>query len=129
MLAPQNQQFTVLDSIESTQSAWYDEIDSAIRRSDIIPGDYEYTSATSYGKLVKKGLDPNSEEFKEQIETELLKELSKYGIDKSIVSLSGWDKVCMFSLVYRSVMLIFGFLGIGLGLAIVTSGKVKSDLD
>lgn len=49
MLAPQNQQFTVLDSIESTQSAWYDEIDSAIRRSDIIPGDYEYTSATSYG--------------------------------------------------------------------------------
>lgn len=49
MLAPQNTQFTVLDSIESTQSAWYDEIDSAIRRSDIIPGDYEYTSATSYG--------------------------------------------------------------------------------
>jgi len=49
MLSPQNQQFTVLDSIESTQSAWYDEIDSAIRRSDIIPGDYEYTSATSYG--------------------------------------------------------------------------------
>lgn len=49
MLAPQNQQFTVLDSIESTQTAWYDEIDMAIRRSDIIPGDYEYTSATSYG--------------------------------------------------------------------------------
>ena len=49
MLAPQNQQFTVLDSIESTQSAWYEEIDSAIRRSDVIPGDYEYTSATSYG--------------------------------------------------------------------------------
>ena len=35
----------------------------------------------------------------------------------------------MFSLAYRSVMLIFGFLGIGLGLAIVTSGNVKSDLD
>ncbi|WP_405289849.1 hypothetical protein [Methanobrevibacter sp.] len=49
MLAPQNKEFTVLDSIESTQSAWYDEIDSAIKRSDIIPGDYEYTSATSYG--------------------------------------------------------------------------------
>ena len=49
MLAPQNQQFTVLDSIESTQSAWFNEIDEAIRRSDIIPGDYEYTSATSYG--------------------------------------------------------------------------------
>ena len=49
MLAPQNQQFTILDSIESTQTAWYDEIDMAIKRSDIIPGDYEYTSATSYG--------------------------------------------------------------------------------
>ena len=49
MLAPQNTQFTVLDSIESTQTAWYDEIDMAIKRSDIIPGDYEYTSATSYG--------------------------------------------------------------------------------
>ena len=81
------------------------------------------------GKLVKKGMDPESQEFREKIETELLKELSKYGIDKSVVSLSWWDKVCMFSLVYRSVMLIFGFLGIGLGLAIVTSGKVKSDLD
>ena len=51
MLAPANQQFTVLDSIESTQTAWYDEIDSAIRRSDIIPGDYEYTNATSYGNV------------------------------------------------------------------------------
>ena len=34
MLAPQNQQFTVLDSIESTQTAWYDEIDMAIANSD-----------------------------------------------------------------------------------------------
>ena len=53
MLAPQNTEFTVLDSIESTQTAWYDEIDAAIRRSDIIPGDYEYTSATSYGNVGK----------------------------------------------------------------------------
>jgi len=81
------------------------------------------------GKLLKKGMDQDSEEFQEKVETELLKELSKYGIDKSVVSLGWWDKVCMFSLVYRSVMLIFGFLGIGLGLAIVTSGGVKSDLD
>lgn len=81
------------------------------------------------GKLLKKGMDQDSGEFQEKVETELLKELSKYGIDKSVVSLGWWDKVCMFSLVYRSVMLIFGFLGIGLGLAIVTSGGVKSDLD
>ena len=74
-------------------------------------------------------MDQNAPDFDAQLETELLKELAPYGIDKSVVALSWWDKVCMFSLVYRSVMLIFGFLGIGLGLAIVTSGGVKSDLD
>ena len=81
------------------------------------------------GKLIKDGLDQNAPDFDEQVETELLKELKPYGIDKAMVSLSSWDKVCMFSLTYRSVMLIFGFLGIGLGLAIDTSGNVKSDLD
>ena len=81
------------------------------------------------GKLVKAGSDPNAEGFAAELETELLKELKPYGISKSMVSMNWWDKVCMFSLVYRSVMLIFGFLGIGLGLAIVTSGTAKSDLD
>ena len=81
------------------------------------------------GKLVKDGLDPAAEGFDAELETELLKELKPYGINKSMVALNWWDKVCLFSLVYRSVMLIFGFLGIGLGLAIVTSGTVKSDLD
>ena len=81
------------------------------------------------GKLIKDGADQYASDFGEKLETELLKELQPYGIDKSVVSLSWWDKVCMFSLVYRSVMLIFGFLGIGLGLAIVTSGGYKSDLD
>ena len=81
------------------------------------------------GKLIKGGADPDSTEFAEKLEAELLKELAPYGLDKSVVALSWWDKICMFSLVYRAVMLIFGFLGIGLGLAIVTSGNVKSDLD
>lgn len=81
------------------------------------------------GKLIKDGADQFAPDFSEKLETELLKELQPYGLDKSVVSLSWWDKVCMFSLVYRSVMLIFGFLGIGLGLAIVTSGGYKSDLD
>ena len=80
-------------------------------------------------KLIKDGLDQDAPEFSEQVEAALLKELQPYCIDKSIVSLSTWDKICMFSLTYRSLMLIFGFLGIGLGLAIVTSGNVKSDLD
>ena len=81
------------------------------------------------GKLIKDGLDQNAPDFGDQVETALLEELQPYGIDQSIVSLSTWDKICMFSLTYRSLMLIFGFLGIGLGLAIVTSGNVKSDLD
>ena len=80
-------------------------------------------------KLVKGGLDPEEEGFAEKLETELLKELKPYGINKAMVALNWWDKVCLFSLVYRSLMLIFGFLGIGLGLAIVTSGTAKSDLD
>ena len=81
------------------------------------------------GKLIKDGLDQDAPEFGDQVATALLEELQPYGIDRSIVSLSTWDKICMFSLTYRSLMLIFGFLGIGLGLAIVTSGNVKSDLD
>ena len=81
------------------------------------------------GKLIKDGLDQDAPDFAQQVETSLLEELQPYGIDKALVSLSTWDKICMFSLTYRSLMLIFGFLGIGLGLAIVTSGNVKSDLD
>jgi len=81
------------------------------------------------GKLIKDGLDQDAPDFGEKVEEALLKELQPYGIGKDMVSLSTWDKICMFSLTYRSLMLIFGFLGIGLGLAIVTSGNVKSDLD
>ena len=79
------------------------------------------------GKLIKDGLDQEAPDFGAQVEAALLEELKPYGIDKSFVALSTWDKICMFSLTYRSLMLIFGFLGIGLGLAIVTSGSVKSD--
>ena len=96
-----------------------------IRVMDEIRDRYE----KARGKLTKKGMDPEAEGFDEELETQLLKELAPYGISKSMVALSWWDKVCVFSLVYRSVMLIFGFLGIGLGLAIVTSGSAKSDLD
>jgi hypothetical protein len=63
------------------------------------------------------------------VEESILKIAAPYGINKEIVQLSWWDRICLYSLVYRSVLLIFGFLGIGLGLAIVTSGSVKSDMD
>ena len=80
------------------------------------------------GKVLKK-MAEDSPEFGEQVEENLLKKLAPYGIDKSLVQMSWWDRVCMYALVYRSALLIFGFLGIGLGLAIVTSGNVKSDMD
>ena len=80
-------------------------------------------------KLIKKGVDQNSPEFDAQVEEKLLGTLAPYGINKELVQINWWDRICLYALVYRSVLLIFGFLGIGLGLAIVTSGGYKSDLD
>lgn len=80
-------------------------------------------------KVIKKGVAEDSPEFAEMVEESILKIAAPYGINKEIVQLSWWDRICLYSLVYRSVLLIFGFLGIGLGLAIVTSGSVKSDMD
>ena len=80
-------------------------------------------------KIIKKGIAEDSPEFDEQVEARMLEIAEPYGINKEIVELNWWDTICLYSLVYRSVLLIFGFLGIGLGLAIVTSGNVKSDMD
>ena len=80
--------------------------------------------------VLKKGeVTEDDPEFEKQVEAKLLEKLKPYGINKEIVSIGWWDKICMYALVYRSVLLIFGFLGIGLGLAIVTSGSYKSDMD
>lgn len=51
MIAPQNQTPTVIDSMQGSQTDWYNSVDDAIRVSEIIPGQYEYTTATSYGQV------------------------------------------------------------------------------
>ena len=80
-------------------------------------------------ELVKGGMKEGSEELKEKIEADFVKDVTSYGLYSDVTHLSTWEKFCMFSITWRSVMLIFGFLGLGLGLAILSSGTAKSDLD
>lgn len=51
MLASQNQTPTVFDSLQGNQTDWYNAVDEAIRLSEIVPGEYEYSTATSYGQV------------------------------------------------------------------------------
>ena len=53
MFAPQNQQPNVIDSMSGSMEDWYSAIDDAIKKSEVIPGNYEYTVATSYGQVGK----------------------------------------------------------------------------
>jgi hypothetical protein len=49
MISPQNQSPNVIDSLDGTLSEWYNSIDGALRASEVIPGEYEYTVNVSYG--------------------------------------------------------------------------------
>ena len=51
MFAPQNQQPNVIDAVSGNLEDWYDAVDESIKLSEIIPGHYEYTTATSYGNV------------------------------------------------------------------------------
>lgn len=51
MFAPQNQQPTVIDAMTGTLQDWYDAVDVALKTSEIIPGNYEYSTAISYGSV------------------------------------------------------------------------------
>mgnify|MGYP001082623571 CR=1 FL=1 len=51
MFAPQNQQPNVIDSMTGSMEEWYNAVDEAVRKSEVIPGNYEYTVATSYGNV------------------------------------------------------------------------------
>ena len=51
MFAPQNQQPNVIDSMSGSMEDWYNAVDEAIKKSEVIPGNYEYTVATSYGNV------------------------------------------------------------------------------
>ena len=51
MFAPQNQTPSTIDAISGSLTEWYNQVDDAIKVSEIIPGNYEYTTATSYGNV------------------------------------------------------------------------------
>ena len=53
MFAPQNQQPNVIDSMTGSMEEWYNAVDEAVKKSEVIPGNYEYTVATSYGNVGK----------------------------------------------------------------------------
>ena len=51
MFAPQNQQPDIIDAWSGTLQDWYESIDNALSISEIIPGNYDYSTATSYGNV------------------------------------------------------------------------------
>ena len=53
MFAVQNQQPNIIDSLSGSMEDWYNAVDEAIKKSEVIPGNYEYTVATSYGQVGK----------------------------------------------------------------------------
>ncbi|QUC66866.1 hypothetical protein [Aristaeella hokkaidonensis] len=80
-------------------------------------------------KMVGEGWDRSDPAYNDALEKRYVEEITSYGIYRNLTSLSAWEKFCMFAITYRSVMLIFGFLGVGLGLAIASSSNYESDLD
>ena len=51
MFAPQNQQPNVIEAMSGSMEDWYNAVDEAVKKSEVIPGNYEYTVATSYGNV------------------------------------------------------------------------------
>lgn len=51
MLSAQNQEATVIDALAGSVSQWYADVDSAMKKSDVVPGTYEYTITPSYGNV------------------------------------------------------------------------------
>ena len=61
MFAAQNQEPSIIDALSSNITDWYNAIDEGLRKSDIIPGTYEYTTHPSYGNVgqLQEGADTN----------------------------------------------------------------------
>ena len=53
MFAPQNQQPNVIDVLNGSMEEWNEAVDEAAKKSDVIPDNYEYTVAISYGNVGK----------------------------------------------------------------------------
>ena len=61
MFAVQNQEPSIIDALGSNITDWYNAIDEGLRKSDIVPGTYEYTHHPSYGNVgqLQEGADTN----------------------------------------------------------------------
>ena len=79
--------------------------------------------------MVDEGLKRFSPEYEAELEKRYVEDITSYGIYRNITNLTIWEKFCVFAMTWRSMMLIFGFLGMGLGTAIASSDTAKSDLD
>ena len=82
MFAAQNQEPSILDALGSNVTDWYNAIDEGLRKSDIIPGTYEYTNHPSYG---------NVGQLQEGAETNLDIQLNRFcvaSIDNSYITLT-----------------------------------------
>ena len=80
-------------------------------------------------QMVGEGLKRFTPEYNAELEKRFVEDMTSYGIYKNLTSLTLWERFCMFAVTYRSLMLIFGFLGMGLGVAIASSSNFESDLD
>ena len=49
MLAPQNNTNDITDTLSGSLTTWYQNVDSALKASECVPGYYEYAQAPSYG--------------------------------------------------------------------------------
>ena len=49
MLAPQNETSDITDTLSGSLTTWYQNVDSALKSSECVPGYYEYAQAPSYG--------------------------------------------------------------------------------
>ena len=68
-------------------------------------------------------------EFEADLEEKFVENITSYGVYRDVTHLTLWEKMCLVAIAFRSVMLVFGFLGTGLGIAIASSGTFNSDLE
>ena len=81
MFAAQNQEPTVLDAMGGNVQQWYADCDAAMRKSDVVPGTYEYTITPSYGNVGQ--IQENASTYVDVTSTRF----SLVSIDNSFISL------------------------------------------
>lgn len=102
-----------------------DTLTGRLRTLEALTTKYEAMEA----EMVRAGGKRFTPEFETELNEKFVEEAASYGVTSSITKLTTWEKFSLFAVTWRSVMLIFGFLGMGLGIAIASSGTFRSDLD